>query len=307
MTEPQYYAKVERDPNTSGGPGVFHLYKRSESGAYVLVNTWNVLTGGAELNPGASGGLCPPIAWNLVETIAERSHPTTGATIDNGRMIPEGGAKQLYPDRGFSIHEYPFMVRDGDSSTGSIVFQDAAQWAEAKRVLNEVLSPDGSEDNIFEGTNFKIEVVDTPPREQPQWYVRVVRKLETKGPGTMFVYNWGVVAAEFGVITGGDEIDPAQYGGLTPPVSWEMVETIAYRDRPTGSGGLTNARIIPKGSQGSGYSNRTFSIWGWPFMVHGPGRSTGCIAVDGDDWSECQELLNRAFAESTFTIDVVDE
>lgn len=128
-----YIVEVIRDGAVATGPGRLMLWKMEPEKS--LVGSWECITGGDELDPQKSGGLCPPINWNPVEVIAEYQHPTNGQTIDGQRLLCREDARKAYPQRTFSIHQYPFYIRSGDSSTGSIVITDATQWAECKAAL----------------------------------------------------------------------------------------------------------------------------------------------------------------------------
>ena len=120
------------------------------------------------------------------------------------------------------------------------------------------------------------------------------------------MYDGDELLGRWGCITGGDEIDPHNYGGLTPNTKWVMIEDIRTRTHPTGNYRMEFARIIPLGDK-SGWGRRTFEIDRWPFMIHISGRSTGCIAILPKDWREAKEMLNEKYKDTTFEIEVINE
>jgi len=137
------------------------------------------------------------------------------------------------------------------------------------------------------------------------WYAEILRKPTEKGPGVLSLFKNDELVGQWDVITGGAEANAYKLGGLTPPIEWIMIEPIAYRRHPKGHR-MEMARLIPVGDK-TEYSNRTFSIHDWPFMIHVAGRSSGCPAIRKDQWKECKKALNAAFEESHFIIDVYDD
>ena len=120
----------------------------------------------------------------------------------------------------------------------------------------------------------------------------------------MTLYKENEVVGEWEIITGGNETDPKKYGGTTPPLTWVMVEEIKHRTHPSSGSKFMFARIVPVGNK-MDYHKRTFQIDQWPFMIHAAGSSTGCLAIKGD-FSGAASLLNQAFRDCTFSIDVFD-
>jgi len=149
-------------------------------------------------------------------------------------------------------------------------------------------------------------------REHPRvnrgkaWFGEVVRSREPKGPGVFRLWIGHTLCHEWPIITGGDIVEPEQYGGLIPPMEWVMVEPIAYRKHPRGHS-LEMARIVPLGREKARYGRRTYSLDEDPFMIHVAGHSSGCIAIDAKHWESAVRAINKAFAESSFTIGVYEE
>jgi len=126
-------------------------------------------------------------------------------------------------------------------------------------------------------------------------YVQVVRdRTQPKGPGKIRVMDEDdQVVGEWDCITGGGRLDPTEYGGVTPPIGYNMVEMIESRKHPKGHT-MTMARIYPLDRDDVGlYGNRTFQLDGWPFMIHAAGSSTGCIGVV--QWREARRVINEAW------------
>ena len=140
-------------------------------------------------------------------------------------------------------------------------------------------------------------------------YAQVIRdSSQPKGPGKIQLVSEGdQVLGEWSVITGSaNRLDPKEYGGLTPPITWRMVEAIESRKHPKGHT-LSMARIFPVDRDDMAtYNRRTFALDDWPFMVHAAGTSTGCIAVV--EWAACRRKLNEAWIANggTLEIDVVE-
>ena len=138
--------------------------------------------------------------------------------------------------------------------------------------------------------------------------VEVVRDRHTTlGPGRVTIYDGDDVAlGTFECVTGGNQLNPRIYAGITPPINWKVTEPIENRQHPRGHR-QTMARIYPeseedrieyeKGAEGKG--GRTFALDGVPFMVHAGskrvGASTGCVAVV-ERWQSFIDLFNRAYA-----------
>lgn len=137
-----YYAEVirSRDPK---GPGTLTLYKDHEP-----VGQWDCITGGAQTDPKILGGLCPPIAWMMIEPIKMRPHPKRH-TMEMARIIPIYEGKAQYPNRTFSIHDWPFMIHVAGSSSGCIAVE-GSQWRECVAALNEA----------WQSSTFEIQVID---------------------------------------------------------------------------------------------------------------------------------------------------
>lgn len=135
------------------------------------------------------------------------------------------------------------------------------------------------------------------------WFAEVIREKTTRGPGVMRLWNGDTLVHQWRVYTGGQKLDPAEYGGLTPPIQWVMVEPITMRLHPQGHK-LEMARILPLWEGKRRYPQRTYELDGWPFMIHAAGQSSGCIAIHGGQWREAVEALNRAYHANTFLIEV---
>jgi hypothetical protein len=141
------------------------------------------------------------------------------------------------------------------------------------------------------------------------WNAVVTRHRKKKGPGKFILYKNFQIFAGWECITGGNQTDPTEYGGLTPPINWIMIEPIRERKHPSIKRGgeplvLDMARIIPVGIGASVYSRRTYGIDRDPFMIHPAGSSTGCIAIDRLVWDEAKTVLNNAWREDRFLIRV---
>lgn len=124
-----------------------------------------------------------------------------------------------------------------------------------------------------------------------------------RGPGRLEVWLSQDRLCDVPCFTGGEQLDPSKYGGITPPIAWKMVEPIAFRDHPnTRRDPMEMARIVPASpEEGERYSERTFAYDGpddWPFMLHVAGVSTGCIIVPQEHWVQARESLNQAFVHS---------
>ena len=122
-------------------------------------------------------------------------------------------------------------------------------------------------------------------------------KTKEKGAGVVKLVNEEEeVLGQWECITGGSKLDPEEYGGLTPPIVWNMVEAIEYRQHPQGHK-MTMARIYPMDRDDiETYKNRTFALDAVPFMIHHAGSSTGCIAVY--DFEDCKKAINQAWIDN---------
>ena len=116
------------------------------------------------------------------------------------------------------------------------------------------------------------------------------------GPGTFTLYRTNAetekreVIGQWSVITGGSVLDPADYGGLTPPIDWVMIEPIALRQLEGRSEPSLLARLIPTGCAKSNYSKRTFyNLKVDPFTLIYGDRSSGSIVFTGDDFEQAQQ------------------
>lgn len=101
------------------------------------------------------------------------------------------------------------------------------------------------------------------------------------------------------VVTGPkNKLDPAQYGGVTPPGPWAAVETLEKREHARGGDPFTYCRMIPLGQQRKLYPNRTYNAVHItdPFMVHFAGSSSGCVCIMGIWWDQGVQAFNVAFA-----------
>lgn len=143
-------------------------------------------------------------------------------------------------------------------------------------------------------------------RVKRAWFGEIVRARKEKGPGEFRLWLGAELKYTWPVITGGHIVEPKQYGGLTPPMDWLMVEPIAYREHPQGHK-LEMARIVPVGWQKALYPKRTYDLERAPFMIHVAGRSSGCIAIAPEHWREAVRAINTAFSESSFVIGVYEE
>ena len=140
-----------------------------------------------------------------------------------------------------------------------------------------------------------------------KYHLEVYRdKLETFGPGFMILMRGEEGIEKWDVITGGEQLNPREFGGITPPITFTVQEEIAYRDHPaTRRGKMTMARIYPTFEEKvNDYNKRTFDLFGpsdYPFMVHPGskrvGSSTGCIAVL-EGWPRFVGEFNQAFRHS---------
>lgn len=115
-----------------------------------------------------------------------------------------------------------------------------------------------------------------------------------KGAGVLFLMRGNDAFYSCDVITGGSELDPHVYGGITPPVGWIMIEPIDT------TATFPRAVILPKfpDSFERDYPDRTYKINDTPFMIHAMGRSTGCIGPSHSDWEVLSMMLNRAYQEN---------
>lgn len=153
--------------------------------------------------------------------------------------------------------------------------------------------------------------------EGTTYYAELIRhRSKPGGPGKLTLFkevvdeDWDgepIEVGEWDVITGPmdpNKLDATDYGSIMPPLSWIMVEDIKHRQHPQGHM-MTMARLIPLGDK-SDYDKRTYDINGVPFMIHVKGTSTGCIAVEVDQWGECAAAFNEAFKHNSVVIDVYD-
>ena len=148
-----------------------------------------------------------------------------------------------------------------------------------------------------------------------QYDAEVIReRYKTKGPGTFTLYRRDLathkreVVGQWDVITGGSILDPKEYGGLTPPIHWVMIEPIASRQLDSRSYSMRLARLTPLGKEKDEYPNRTFyNLEVDPFMIHPAGTSTGCVCILEDQFDKAEIAINEAFANSSFIITVIDK
>lgn len=121
-----------------------------------------------------------------------------------------------------------------------------------------------------------------------------------KGPGKLYLYNDGDLVGSWEVITGGDELDPSQYGGCAPPITWRMIEPISRQTHPSSGSTYEFSRIYPAYEEEmSKYCPpRTVDLLDYPFMIHSMGRSTGCIGPYSKDWDSFKTAINNAFFEN---------
>lgn len=98
-------------------------------------------------------------------------------------------------------------------------------------------------------------------------------------------------------ITGGSKLDPRSYGGLTPPIQWEIAEPIQSRRLSQANRSLVMARMKPcdLAAARHDYPNRTFERMELdPYMLHWAGISSGCVAIPSPYWSSFPPLFNEA-------------
>ena len=141
----EYYAEVvrSRDPK---GPGTLTLYRDDEP-----VGQWSCITGGDQTDPKILGGLCPPIAWVMIEPIELRTHPQ-GHKMEMARLLPLWEGKALYPKRTYEMDKWPFMIHVAGNSSGCIAIH-GDQWRQAVAALNKA----------YTSNTFLIEVRDQTP------------------------------------------------------------------------------------------------------------------------------------------------
>ena len=141
------------------------------------------------------------------------------------------------------------------------------------------------------------------------WRAEIERYLDDpRCPGTLTLYRAEEVMGVWDVYTdSGGPPDPTEYGGPTPPLTWQMVEPIdAHHGRRQE---FPHARIVPVDLDDAKarFSRRTFEGPDF-FMTHFMGRSTGCFGpFDRDQWTEYVGVMNGAFEEGgPFPITVVE-
>ena len=140
----------------------------------------------------------------------------------------------------------------------------------------------------------------------------VIRKDKApNGAGVLTLYQDGEAIRSWDCITGGSQLDPHAYGGVTPPIFWEMIEPIQMRTLTESNQRLEMARIVPcYAEEAAQYPKRTFDrLENDPFMIHVAGRSTGCIAVLSSVWRDCVSDLNSAWQanKGSLVVHVIEE
>ena len=124
-----WYAVVQREV-AQLGKGHLTLFRGGET-----INKWPVITGGSKIDARERSAITPPIEWIMIESIRTRTHPK-GHRMNMARIIPFGPEKSFYPNRTFSIHDWPFMIHEAGRSTGCIaVLSD--YWRDCRRHLNQ--------------------------------------------------------------------------------------------------------------------------------------------------------------------------
>ena len=146
--------------------------------------------------------------------------------------------------------------------------------------------------------------------ENDEYRLRIERDpFSLYGAGEAILIQNEEAVGSWPVITGGKEHDSKKYGGVTPPIKWDMIERIEKRGHPDGRV-WEHAKIYPVDPKDiEVYKNRTFSLDCVPFMIHAMGRSTGCIGPRHVYWKDFRDELNRAWEENggSLIIDVVDD
>ena len=142
------------------------------------------------------------------------------------------------------------------------------------------------------------------------WVLIARDHTKEKGPGTAFLMLGDSILDSWDVITGGSELNPKAYGGITPPILWRMVERIEKRRHPKGHT-MTMARLYPwlEEQKEEYVPPRTVDLEGVPFMTHGMGWSSGCVGPDYSELDSYAEALNDAFDmnDGQLIFDVRDE
>lgn len=137
------------------------------------------------------------------------------------------------------------------------------------------------------------------------WHAIIIRKRILNGPGVITLYKNYDIFDTWECYTGGKKLDPHQYGGLTPPLNYMMVELIEYRKHPMFDYSLDMARILPVGCGKAAYPKRTWDISRDPFMLHPyKTKSTGCPTPLPKYWDSFKRAFNKARKEDNFLISV---
>jgi len=132
------------------------------------------------------------------------------------------------------------------------------------------------------------------------------------GPGQWTIYRDDTPIACFPCITGGDILDPTEYGGICPAVKLYMVTEIYPHIEPSREQ-MDFCQILPidlKETQEL-FPKRTWQRPGDWFKIHAMGRSTGCIGPAHFYWDYAKSWLNQAYKHSqeydyVFVIDLID-
>lgn len=141
---------------------------------------------------------------------------------------------------------------------------------------------------------------EIPATARDYYSARVIRNPSILyGPGVLEFYKGHELLEVVPVITGHLELDPHQYGGITPPVVWEVIEPV--HDHEEGNGGYSGefAKIMPFNTDSfdEEYSKRTYKREGDRFKFHPvrwqKGKSTGCICPVLPFWDIAAREINR--------------
>lgn len=149
--------------------------------------------------------------------------------------------------------------------------------------------------------------------ELQRYSAEIVRNpLLEYGPGLLTIFNNEQPVASVPVITGGDILDPTEYGGLCPAVQLYLCSEIHVQVEP-GRNAMDFARLMPVDYEQTKqlFPKRTWKSAGAWFKFHSMGRSTGCSGPEHKYWEYTKDWMNIAYRHSVdneyqFVLDIVD-
>lgn len=142
-----------------------------------------------------------------------------------------------------------------------------------------------------------------------EYYSQIIRNPELEdGPGIETLFYNDEPVAMWPVVTGDKVLDPAEYGGICPPIRVYMEGPIHDHVEPGRNKSMDHCTILPVDEDREilfeKYPKRTWDRdVGDDFKRHSigwgmGGKSTGCLCPLSWYWQYAKEWLNKAYQHS---------